>query len=100
MRQRRVAAIHLPGLPLQAVARDDPRMRRVPVVISDGTRVLARNRCAVRAGIAVGMAVAEAATYASDLLIAPDDPRRTQALWDTVLDQIDSLGPVVEDAGL
>ncbi len=100
MRTRRVAAIFLPGLPLQAVARDDPAMRAKPVAITDGAHVLARNRRAVESGVAVGMTVAEAATHAPDLLLAPDDPRRTQALWDVVLDQMDALGPVVEDAGL
>lgn len=75
-------------------------MRERPVAITDGTHVLARNRRAVETGVAVGMTVAEAATYASDLLLVPDDPRRTQALWDVVLDQMDALGPIVEDAGL
>ncbi|GEM_PF-6425711 len=75
-------------------------MRQRPVAITNGTLVLARNRRAVEAGIAVGMKVAEAATHAPDLLLVPDDPRRTQALWDVVLDQLDGLGPVVEDAGL
>lgn len=75
-------------------------MRQRPVAISDGTRVLARNRRAVEAGVTVGMTVTEAATHAPDLLLSPDDPRRTQALWDVVLDQLDGLGPVVEDAGL
>lgn len=100
MRARRVAAIFLPGLPLQAVGRDDPAMRAKPVAVTDGARVLARNRRAVETGIGVGMTVAEAATHAPDLLLMPDDPRRTQALWDVVLDQMDGLGPVVEDAGL
>jgi len=100
MRARRVAALWLPGLPLQAVGRDDPTMHARPVAITDGATVLARNRRAVAAGIAVGMKVTEAATHAPDLLLAPDDPRRTQALWDVVLDQLDGLGPVVEDAGL
>ena len=75
-------------------------MRATPVAITDGTRILARNRCAAAAGVAVGIPVSEVATHASDLLLVPDDPRRTQALWDVVLDQLDGLGPVVEDAGL
>jgi len=74
-------------------------MRQRPVAITDGALVLARNRRAVEAGITVGMKVTEAATHAPDLLLAPDDPRRTQALWDVILDQLDGLGPVVEDAG-
>jgi len=99
-RARRVAALFLPGFPLQAIGRDDPAMRERPVAITDGVAVLARNRRAVEAGIAVGMPMAEAATRSPDLTLAPDDPRRTQALWDVVLDQLDGLGPVVEDAGL
>jgi protein ImuB len=99
MRARRVAALWLPGLPLQAVGRDDPAMRERPVAITDGTVVRARNLRAVAAGVAVGMTVAEAATHAPDLTLAPDAPRRTQALWDVVLDHLDTLGPVVEDAG-
>ncbi len=75
-------------------------MRAKPVAITDGAVILARNRRAVETGIGVGMTVAEAATHAADLLLVPDDPRRTQALWDVVLDQMDGLGPVVEDAGL
>lgn len=75
-------------------------MRARPVAITDGTAILARNRRAVEAGITVGMNVTEAVTHAANLLLAHDDPRRTQTLWDVVLDQLDSLGPVVEDAGL
>jgi protein ImuB len=100
MRARRVAAIYLPGLPLQAVGQDDPTMRTKPVAITDGAIILARNRRAVESGVAVGMKVAEAATHAPELLLVPDDSRRTQALWDVALDQLDGLGPVVEDAGL
>src|SRR4051812_48071633 len=99
MRVRRVAALWLPGLPLQAVGRDDPAMRARPVALTDGRVVLARNLRAVEAGVAVGMTVAEAATHAPNLTLAPDDPKRTQTLWDVVLDQLDALGPVVEDGG-
>src|SRR4051812_5235702 len=99
MRVRRVAALFLPGLPLQAVGRDDPAMRARSVALTDGRVVLARNMKAVAAGVAVGMTVAEAATHAPDLTLASDDSKRTQALWDVVLDQLDALGPVVEDGG-
>ncbi len=77
-----------------------PRCARSRSPSPTGRVILARNRRAVEAGVAVGMTVAEAATHAPDLLLVPDDPRRTQALWDVVLDQMDGLGPVVEDAGL
>jgi len=100
MRARRVVALWVPGLPLQAVARDDPAMRSRPVVVTDGEIVLARNGVATAAGVTLGMSIAEAATHAPDLVCAPYDPRRVQALWDVVLDQLDTLGPLVEDAGL
>ena len=100
MRKRRVAAIWIPGLPLQTVARDNSALRERPVAIIDHDRILARNRDAAEAGIAIGMRISEAATHAADLLLIPDDPRGTQACWDELLDTLDSLGPVVEDAGL
>lgn len=77
-------------------------MRECPVAITDpdGAIILARNWRAVEAGVTVGMRVAEAATHAPGLILAPDDPQRTQAFWDVVLDHLDALGPVVEDAGL
>lgn len=100
MRARRIAALWLPGLPLQAVARDDPATRERPVAVTDGALVLARNLLAAEASVAVGMRVGEALTHAADLMLVPFDGRRTQALWDVVLDQMDALGPTVEDAGL
>jgi len=100
MRVRRVAALWVPGLPLQAVARDDTAMRTRPVVVTDGETVLARNGVATVAGVTLGMGVAEATTHAPDLVCAPYDGKRVQALWDVVLDQLDTLGPLVEDAGL
>ncbi len=99
-RARRVAAIWIPGLPLQCAARDDATLRTHPVAITDGQIVLTRNRRAVEAGISVGMRVAEAVTHAADVLLVPHDPQGVQAIWDAVLVQLDALGPVVEDAGL
>jgi len=100
MRARRVAALWIPGLALQCAARDDAALRAHPVAITDGTVVLARNRRAVEAAIAVGMRVPEVATRAPDVLLIPDDPQAVQIVWDAVLLQLDQLGPVVEDAGL
>lgn len=75
-------------------------MRTRPVVVTDGETVLARNGVATVAGVTLGMGVAEATTHAPDLVCAPYDGKRVQALWDVVLDQLDTLGPLVEDAGL
>lgn len=75
-------------------------MHERPVAVTDGATILARNRVATEAGIVPGMRVAEATTRAADLVLAPYDPKRVQALWDVVLDQLDALGPLVEDAGL
>lgn len=99
-RPRRIAAIWIPGLPLQCAARDDATLRQRPVAITDGRIVLARNMRAVGQGITVGMAVAEAATHAADVLLVPDDPQAVQEIWDAALAHLDALGPVVEDAGL
>jgi len=99
MRTRRVAALWLPGFPLQAIGRDNPHLLTRPVAVSDGAQIVARNRLATEAGVAVGMRVAEALTHAPDLLLLPYDAQRVQALWDIVLDQLDTLGSLVEDAG-
>lgn len=100
MRARRIAALWIPGLPLQCAARDDDSLRQQPVAITDGAIVLARNRRAVVAGVTAGMRVAEALTHAADLLLVPHDPQGVQEIWDAVLAHLDQLGPVVEDAGL
>jgi len=100
MRAQRVAAFRVPGLPLQAFGRDDPTIRERPVAITDGTIILAHNRLAVAAGVRLGMRVTEATTHAANLQFRPHDPQGAQALWDVVLDHLDTLGPVVEDAGL
>lgn len=100
MGARRVAAIRIPGLPLQCAAQDDPALRQRPVAIIAGGAVIARNLRAVEAGIGVGMHAPEAAVHAPDILLVPDDPRGVQAVWDAVLDYLeDAIGPVVEDAG-
>lgn len=100
MRARRIAALWVPGLALQCAARDDASLREQAVAITDGTVVIARNRRAVEAGVAVGMRAAEAVTHAADLLLVPHDPQGVQEVWDAVLVHLDQLGPVVEDAGL
>lgn len=74
-------------------------MRERPAAVVNDRGVLARNRCAAAAGVTVGMRVAEAVTHAADLLLIPDDPPRVQRAWDAILDLLDSLSPVVEDAG-
>lgn len=95
-----MAALWIPGLALQCAARDDATLRERPVAITDGKVVVERNRAAVAAGVAVGMRLAEAATHAPDLLTLPDDPQAVQEVWDAALLHLDTLGPVVEDAGL
>ena len=64
-------AIHLPSLPLQVFLRATPSSK--PVVIDEGSRVLACNQCANTLGVKPGMRTSAALALASSLRICSRD---------------------------
>ncbi len=94
------ASIHVPGFSVQAVVRAEPDLRGCAIALVDGTpplwSVVAANEAAVRAGIALGMARAQAQQF-SGVAIRQRSRGQEEATHTALLDLGLSVSPRLED---
>ena len=94
------ASIHVPDFPVQAVVRAEPALRGRAIALVDGTpplwSVVAANEAALRAGITLGMARAQAEQF-SGVEIRQRSRGQEEAAHTALLDLGWSVSPRLED---
>ena len=94
------ASIYVPDFPVQAVVRAEPALRGRAIALVDGTpplwSVVAANEAALRAGITLGMAKAQAEQF-SGVEIRQRSRGQEEAAHTALLDLGWSVSPRVED---
>jgi nucleotidyltransferase/DNA polymerase involved in DNA repair len=94
-----VAVLLNPPLPVQAAWHAAPATRGVPLVVgAAGGPVLATCPQAAMRGVAAGQSAAQARLRCPDLRVAPPDHVAASLLWDTLLDALAGVSPLVEAA--
>jgi len=93
-------AIHLPDFPVQALTRQEPALRRKPVVVLDGTfpifTVVAANASARQKGVTCGMSRLQLEPF-SGLHIRLRSPEQEDATHRALLDCAHAFTPRIED---
>ncbi len=103
MAERRIVCAWVPDFALAARLRGEPELADEIVVVVEGhgagAWVVARTERARRAGIELGMTLAQARVLAAGLVARGRDPASERAAREALGDAAESLTPRVEDAG-
>ncbi|MBK7978326.1 MAG: DNA polymerase Y family protein [Deltaproteobacteria bacterium] len=103
MAERRIVCLWVPDFPLAARLRGEPELADEIVVVVEGQGagawVVARTERARRAGVEVGMTLAQARVLAAGLVARGRDPASERGAREALGDAAESLTPRVEDAG-
>lgn len=97
------ASFHVPQLPLQAILRMDPDLRRGPVAVmreaGRQSRVGYRNQAAAEHGVVVGMTASQALARCPEIATREVSPERERLAARLLLSAAWTLAPRVEETG-
>src|SRR5512135_479695 len=95
----RIACLVVPDLPIAAACRTDPDLSGRPLVLSDGTGVVAASAAARERGVRPGrQSVAQARAIGVDLVVRPRDDAAERSAVRALLDVAASLASRIETA--
>lgn len=95
-----ILAVLVLEYPLAVALRDRPNLQRSPLLLVDHhRRVLGVTAAAAALGASAGQTLTQAQACVPEALVLADDPDRRERQWKQILDALDTLSPLVEDAG-